>query len=735
MYHNVPLPSSLSRLSSQIRVAENTFERAIVDLKRRYEETSSRSDDILGALGVRISGSFIITNEAVFKMYDISDLTHIGISLHDLISRLYSDEKLMPFKIIQSASLSRDSLADHMKWVRSQYDNSLSGLSTGMPNASIEFPKFWKDVYEETAAHIGNRRRSFRTYVVAQCDPNGDTVFDRYFSESLKPVNEGGLMRWLLQAYDLLGSDNTSPWEDYVLRAAKYGNANDGMSYVAPDELCFSAKQAETSRNARHCHYASLRIYGGCYGENTQIIRNAITSCIQSDSPDMFTLSLTANPIKHFLNYFKNTVTARMLQRIPREKRANEQPLKKRLFLEQVNKTLESLTTELPVFEVSMTLCIRTDTKERLEEILKVLQLKLAEKSIWFEKPSMRSDMEDALMSLSPAVFPYELDDDITEPVGGIDLENSIRYGKIVSAVKGVLVGYTVPEFKELVLPLGVYASSGQNGSGKSFMFKVLAFMSLLLNPDHKVYVMDNAGAAAMNGYMDKIAREERLKGWIDICKMVGGKVVFSQDYTDDKKLYAALCAAGDTPFTLYYPDPNKMSNDVTYLNWLYQAMSTNFDARSATEKDIRGIAIFDDVASLFGLPSGRTLVLQTLTECVAHGFIAGLTVQSLAAIEKSDPASYLQLINTVNTHFLFPSPGYASIPDSIGIVPITEELRRLQIGVIEAQQALNTFSLGSEIPKENLGLCVGVNQNKTMFMAFIYAVPELIALLSRKTP
>ncbi|KKS31528.1 hypothetical protein A2380_00585 [candidate division WWE3 bacterium RIFOXYB1_FULL_43_24] len=728
-------PRKVAGLKARYGVLGSRFERVV----RSLEDTFSRYEDTLESvtrsLGFHLQGSLVRAEGLDFKVYDVTNLSDdvvLGI-VHSLVNVLHDSEPIFPFKIIQVASITRGAVAGHKRWFEEQLACSEKVLKEHMPGVSSEFFNTWKEVYYSTIDGIGALTRKFSIYLILPCRIDGKTVVDEALPKTIGEFSELDLQRYFLKVFDNLTETNTESWEKAVLAQtfnAMSGKVSIAEEIVSPTKIRLRKQAVYGTHDGNLSEFSTVTIPGGHW--RTSNIRKVILSCINSQD-DKIIISQTCLPVSYqnARRYVKTSISdMREKLGIKQKRDLENKKVSEISFHDHILSHVNEYLSEHPMFEGSTKVILKTSSG-RMKGLREDFLTKLKESNILYEIPKHWTEQEEGLRCAVPAIYREELER--TEPLVGSDVEYALTYNSLPIQEKGVPIGFTEPDFSLIVLPIGIYCATGQNSAGKSFWAKWVVYMSLLQNPKNKVYVMDNKGASNTRD-RNIAARVEDQKGWVDLCYAVGGTVVYSRDYDDRKNLYKALEDAGKGPFILYYPSVERKDNDECYLDWLLDHIKSKFDPGSMTEEDTRGIAVFDDVTSLFmDRDLGIKLADEVVTGCNAHGVMTLITLQSVEAVKNINIGAHSQLTSIINGYFAFTTPAYASYAESIGIKPVTEKLKELHDELVDTIGQRSSGLMGTWIPPEWRGVCTMITKNRQIYPARILVHDKAIELLSRK--
>jgi hypothetical protein len=691
-----------------------------------------------------------------FLVFDLSGMS--GDDIRNIVQELHSIGPGTRFKIIYEFAIKGDKTSEHLKWILGKAEENKGKFEKYSPKAKISEQTIlnW---YLEVVRTIRKIHRSTRPLLVI---PEFDCT--RRLLHLLKERRLTGieLAGFLVSYFDRLDEENTIPWMEY---RASLESGDSIVESLLPDSMnhkngfVVSSKESrwkpkESSEN-RYVYFANYTIYE--HRDLTElgpVLLSLVTNHTRSLYMSTNILPVLNNSRRTYIRRIRKAIKAqagilnlktqiRDARRLyPKDtKEVYRHVLSEDTFnywkgaesslyeIEKRNREAFSATT--------MNLTIKAYTLEELDLFKKDLELTLKDHQIWFTKTTNWSDQELGVQSILPCITEDQArDSQYTVPQYDYGLVKNLYFEAMKIPKEGIGVGVTTVDGTFVVLDLGLYAGTGTYGSGKSMWAKLVAVFIRLINPEIRVIVVDNSGAAYERTAGLASVTDPKQRGWVNWADLIGGDIVFARNYENNpSELINELDQVRDSRFLLYYPDRQLRELDLAFMKWLFNDLR-RFSSTEKRERDIQQVLIVDDIGSWNNDPKreGESRMLeftQTLMDqCVSTGTMVLITQQTPVQTQKADETSHSIFVMGMSGWFNFQTGDHPDIPQAIGMRPWTKAGQKLMESTAQYLEDIITPGIGSP---ENPGYCVVSIHNVRSVPAKIIVPKGILNALSRK--
>ncbi|OGG01486.1 hypothetical protein A2Z33_00380 [Candidatus Gottesmanbacteria bacterium RBG_16_52_11] len=667
----------------------------------------------------------VIRDDRTRKTYGVFDLSGMTQQeVQNLVFQLH--DASIPFRLLDCGDQTDSGISAHIRWFLSESIKNRQKIAQYMPGIKID-PEWWVRQYLEVANSIAATQTRWIPYLVL---PEW-SLNENFRLLSGRMLSRAELVLFLHRMFNM--STGEKVMDALVIR--------DEFQQMMQDTIL--PERLDIRRDG------FVRAESGS-GEETWYAMLSLGAILTESFDDLGFLRSLLLPLldeNHRISLISDVYpvpagSRRAFLKVIR-KRVNR--LKRSLGKDVVTKAFDNYVSAMDgtyvlinesqsqTFGRRTIIVLQAKTQDAINALKKQVVDDVLRKADIFQTPVRKQlHLASEFRRLVPVGPGYlDLDELYADPEIGV--ENAILRTVIPVPTKGTLVGAFTEGNTGFIIGKKIVGLTGGQESGKSTLAKIAVWNFMLLDPSHRVWVVDNSGVTPRGDTRaTKALREEQLKGWGDIRRAFGGIIVFADDYKTPGALYKYLQTLEDNRFVLYYPAPNREGHDIEFLNWQVSMFKKNADPRSHTEEDVQAIAVYDDCLSWFKDPNnpvGQYWILYTINELKKNGVQCFIAMQTPIAIEKANPAAHSLLITVVDIWVNFATSSHGDIAGGIGIRPITREGETL---IQDVSHAMSGIARGRIYRQTKARMCEVVIANILHAEAQIFCHPDVLGIISR---
>lgn len=754
---------SVAQADREIVAVERTTETVVGKLGEQSETMRLTSEEIVARMPITAidpNGRVRTKEGRSFVICDVSGL--VPDVLRAIVEYIHGTGPKYPVKFLWEIGITGTTIAEHLKYMNAMVEKNRHLWDEFPEKPKLSFDTLYR-WYRETCEAIRRVHRATRSLIVIP-----EPIFRGPLAELMgsRVLDQSELALHMLGLNHEFNYLDQRAYEEYQYRKVQ---GETELAALTPSNLDFLGEWIEaytqsmwptedsSTPDMRRSYYKTLTIYDPA---GVEAIKNLVIPHIKHIGRKVY-VSMVAQPLSEkpkLLTRAMDTARKRMMRRTgwyglpPQERKqalahhpgdllsAYKAALKERYFnyLTGVMGGINAISKQdrKPFLATPVTLIMKAQTYEDLEDMNVGITRALTDAKIWYEMPNRWEEQEELYHQLLPCITDAEASDRVVEIPQTNDYLVAYLFKRTIDIpVEGIYVGIFT-DGTPISLDLGIIIADGAHGSGKTQFAKNAAALIRIANPGRRVIVIDNSGAAATYA-ADKttIIKEASMRGWVQWAHNTGGKVVYAVNHKTPESLLEELRSIEHYPFIVYYPDQQLRKHDIACFHWLHNALREYARPDIYSERDVQQMVVFDDILSYNADPPGeenrmRLLTNFVLNQCVSTGTLAILTFPTAAATEKADPSSHEVMKTTHTAAFHFPTASFGNVPGALGMLPITAEGEALIQLTSMQLAAIAPKGLGS--PQEP-GRCVITMHNIESVEGQTVVHPKILQETSRK--
>jgi len=643
-----------------------------------------------------------------FRFVDLSALDE-----QDDLTMKYLYTNYCPVQRIDVGYMGSAEIMVYMRWVEESIEQQ-----GGMNKEVLETLPDWFRQLQEPTQMVAQTQLTYKSFLVIPEETMPGHLRE-YFTKGQERTGDA-LQKYALGLFYPVSDFDQSSWLELL---NKQLSGRDIFDSTTPPRLVRSPGMIQSEGNVLH---KSIRIIGlgavqlNEYSEDITIrqeswLRDEILPALENPG-EVIRIATTIWPVheKRLGNIEKSFEGA---ARSFRNQQNGDSSVPSSYHAAALERALSEIggTDQLAFFQ-SILIDVQGGSADSVEGLHDRVCDRLVRKYVLFKEVNNFKEQWENFNAFLPTIRKREVRRYVS-PVAQWDAETILKRVSVPLPKKGVFLGYEKAHYTPFILPLGGnYFLTGSTGSGKSMAAKVMAYRMIPLNPSWAFRIMDNTDAYSEESM--------RLRGWVDMIRLFGGKILIAREIESEDALREKLLEIADNNVqaVLFSSANTKPSYDRIYLEWI----------RKDIEHRKPGVVIVDEMYKWFtDMPDKYNrgkFYSELMAQFGGNDTMSLTTIQSLGFVREADSVVYDGITTNINAgKFAFWTPNIATLPkdlnmDLVGEKELTEWVKK----------TVQLFKQEGAGPLRRPGWCVFLD-GITGYEVKIEVARDTLHLLARK--